>query len=368
LPAPPAHDAKAAVQPAFQAGLGLDWHYRLPFEPPFLVPDCRTRKRLVPADDDLRVIDHDGPEKERPQSQTIDQAQLDWMRDILLGAKATLPVAFIAPSTPYMLQKKLMDFMMKPEVAARAWAQGSDIASIGAALLSSTGLGIATNRLLTVFRRGKDLEHMMRERSWRDLWGLVDAMRRKGSAVKTLVLVSGDVHHSYCMTANLPGTGRPTPEALQITSSGLQTTIRGSGKTDLAEALSSRSFDVGRIRVMPGYLSKNDTGSPDLALFVNAVALVDVAIGPEVRVVVTHLAGQDRHVYRYTSGPGYTIGDSPGVPGRHGSGASAIDKASVKEIAGSVPPGQRAHPVQHAALARVAAPAPLALGRHRQGR
>ena len=92
--------------------------------------------------------------------------------------------------------------------------------------------------------------------------------------MKTLVLVSGDVHHSYCMTANLPGTGRPTPEVLQITSSGLQTTIRGSGKTDLAEALSSRSFDVGRIRVTPGYLSKNDTGSPDLALFVNSVALL----------------------------------------------------------------------------------------------
>jgi len=358
--APPAHDPKVTIQPAFQAGLGLDWHYRLPFDPPFLVPDCRTRKRLVPADDDLRVIDHDGPEKGRPQSQTIDQAQLDWMRDILLGAKTTLPVAFIAPSTPYLLQKKLMDFMLKPEIAARAWAQGSDIASIGAALLGSTGLGIATNRLLTVFRRGKDLEHMMRERSWRDLWGLVDAMRRRGSPVKTLVLVSGDVHHSYCMTANLPGTGRPTPEVLQITSSGLQTTIRGSGKTDLAEALSSRSFDVGRIRVTPGYLSKNDTGSPDLALFVNSVALVDVAIGPDVHVVVTHLAGQDRHVYRYTSGPGYMIGDSPGVPGRHGSGSSGIDKASVKEIAGPVHPGPRAHPAQHASLARAASPAPRA--------
>jgi len=125
-------------------------------------------------------------------------------------------------------------------------------------------------------------------------------------------------------------------------------------------ALSSRSFDVGRIRVTPGYLSKNDTGSPDLALFVNSVALVDVAIGPDVHVVVTHLAGQDRHVYRYTSGPGYMIGDSPGVPGRHGSGSSGIDKASVKEIAGPVHPGPRAHPAQHASLARAASPAPRA--------
>ena len=32
--------------------------------------------------------------------------------------------------------------------------------------------------LLRVFRRAKDLEHMIRDRSWRDLWDLVDAMRQ----------------------------------------------------------------------------------------------------------------------------------------------------------------------------------------------
>jgi hypothetical protein len=323
---PPAQDPKAV----YQTGLGLDWHYRLPFEPPFLVPDCRTRKRLVRADDDLRVIAHDGPIAERPQTQTIDDAQLAWMRGILLDARTTGPVAFIAPSTPLMLQKKLMDFMLKPEVAARAWAQGSDVASITAALLSSTRLGTATNRLLTVFRRGKDLEHMMRERSWRDLWGLVDAMRKAASPIKTLVLVSGDVHHSYCMTATLPGPGRPRPELLQITSSGLQTTIRGSTKTDLAEALSSRTFDVGKIRLAPGYMAKNGTGSPDAALFANSVALVDVAIGPEVHVVVTHLSGKDRHVYRYTSGPGYTARGAPGVPGVRAPDVRDLDRSSVK--------------------------------------
>ena len=53
----------------------------------------------------------------------------------------------------------------------------------------------------------------------------------------------------------------------------------------------------------------------------------------EVHVVVTHLSGKDRHVYRYTSGPGYTAGDAPGVPGSRGSNAGGIERSSVKELA-----------------------------------
>jgi len=154
---------------------------------------------------------------------------------------------------------------------------------------------------------------MIRDRSWRDLWGLVEGMRAKGSPVKTLVFVSGDVHHNYCMTANLPGSGRPKPEMLQITCSGLQTTIRSSREKWLAEKLGDLSFDVGKYRLVPGFMSKNGTGSPDLALFENAVALVDVSMGPEVGVVVTYLAGKDKHVYRYTSGAAYMKGSEPAI-------------------------------------------------------
>ena len=121
----------------------------------------------------------------------------------------------------------------------------------------------------------------------------------------------------------------------QITSSGLQTTIRGSNKTGLAEALSSRAFEVGAIRLVPGYMARDGTGSPDLALFVNSVALVDVAIGPEVHVVATHLSGKHRHVYRYTSGPGYTAGDAPGVPDARRPDVHAVDRSSVREMAGA---------------------------------
>ena len=293
---------------AFQTGLALDWHYQLPFEPPFLVPDCRTRKRLVPGDDAMRVIDH---ERTPPQSETIDQKQIDWMRAAL--DRCRHPVAFVAPSTPLLLQKKLMEFMTKPEVAARAWAGEVDVASGLAVFLGSTKLGIASAALLRLFRREKDLEHMVRDRSWRDLWGLVDRLRRNRSPLKTLVLVSGDVHHSYCMTGNLSGQGRSFPEILQITSSGLQTTIRGGGKEAVAGWQSSFSSDFGGRHIVPGYLSRSNSRQKEVALYENAFAMVDVRLGAEVEVRVLHQAGRDEYLYRYTSGPNYLKAGEPQI-------------------------------------------------------
>jgi hypothetical protein len=302
---PPRKDARN-----YQAGMTLDWHYRLPFDPPFLVPDCRTRRLMFAADDRIRQIDHDS-QSAAPQSQTIDDAQLVWMRSILIDQWRGGRAAFIAPSTPLLMKKKFMTFMQQPEVAAGAWARGSDVAGIVAAVFSSTIAAVATDAMLHVFRRGRDLEHMIRDRSWRSFWALVDDMRKKGSPVKTLVLVSGDVHHSYCMTANASSQGRPTPELLQITCSGFQTTIRGSVKSWLAEQLSSLPFTVGKRHLVPGFVQKNGTGSPDLVLFENAAAIVDVAIGNEVDVHVTYLTAskdvrkQVRHIYKYTSDPKY---------------------------------------------------------------
>jgi hypothetical protein len=303
---------------SFQSGTSLDWHYRLPFDPPFLVPDCRTRKLLVPADDKLRIIDHDVASK-TPRSQTIDDRQLAWLRRVLVDDWRGGPVAFIAPSTPLLLQKKLMTFMTKPETAAGAWARGSDLAGLTSAVIDSTAAGVASDAVLRVFRSRKDLEHMVRDKSWRDLWTLVDDMQQKGSPVKTLVLVSGDVHHSYSMTANRAHAGRPRPEVVQVTCSGLQTTIRKSFKTSLAEELSSVTFDVGARRLVPGFVVKAGGTTPDLVLYENAVAVVDVATQPEVNVVVTYLAGQeamksqDRHVFRYTSGASYMKNGEPAV-------------------------------------------------------
>jgi subtilisin family serine protease len=309
-------EPSSALNATFQTGLGLDWHYKLPFDPPFLVPDCRTRKFLVETDEDLRIIDHDDPTR-RPLSQTIDAAQLDWMRRILVR-RGGPSVAFIALSTPFLMQKKVMEIMTKPETTAETWDTARraalglpELPSLVSATTGSTLLTATSNALLRIFRRAQDLEHMIRDKSWRDLWDLVDSMRQGGSGVKTLIMVSGDVHHSYCMTANLSDDGRSRPELLQITCSGFQTEIRSSFEKWLAKQLGDRSFKVGKRRLVPGFMFKNRTGDPDLALFQNAVAFVEVSTGAEVNVRVRYLSGADEHVFLYTSGAAYMRNDEP---------------------------------------------------------
>jgi hypothetical protein len=318
------HDACFVLKPkaeGTQTGCSLDWHYKLPFEPPFLVPDCRTRRLMVPSDEALRDIDHDVPAK-APKSMTIDRLQLDWLRKELLTSRSQ--VAFVATSTPLLLQKKVTSFMASPRLAAGAWARGVDVVSGLGLMFESKKLLVASSTMLDrLFRFARDLEHMIRDKTWSDLWGLADAMRKARSPVKTLVFVSGDVHHSYSMTANLPGGPREKPELLQITCSGFQTTIRKDFQTRLAERISTKPFNVGRYRHVPGFVSKGGTGAPDLILYENSWALVDVNVAAEVAVTVTYFAAEKpehqtaQHIFQYTSGPAYMLNGVPAVLERH---------------------------------------------------
>ena len=195
-----------------------------------------------------------------------------------------------------------------------------ELPALISAAASTTLLTSASNALLRIFRRAKDLEHAIRDRSWRDLWDLVASMQKAGSRTKTLVLVSGDVHHNYCMTGNLAERGRPQPELLQVTCSGFQTTIRSSFEKWLAQQLGNQSFNIGKRRLVPGFMFKRGTNTPALALFQNAAALVEVSMAPEVNVQVTYLSGADEYVYLYTSGAAYLRDgepiDSPWQKGR----------------------------------------------------
>lgn len=313
----------------FQTGTSLKWHYQLPFQPPFLVPDCRTRRCLVPGDEKMKQIDH---ERKPPQSETIDAEQIKWLREALNGCET--PVAFIAPSTPLLMQKAVMKIMSQPESYAKAWAresEGETKIGLAHALLA----GSASLELIRTFRRVKDLEHMIRDKSWRDLWALVETMHRKPSPLKTLVLVSGDVHHSYCMTGNLSSHGRPFPELLQITSSGLHTTIRRHTTEAIGEALSDLSFNFAQRHLVPGFMSKAGSRRRELALYQNAVAIVDVSLGADVEVRVIHLAGDDetrgvdKYVYQYTSGPSYIkMGEPANTPYRLGAPAETAEGLS----------------------------------------
>jgi hypothetical protein len=241
---------------------------------------------------------------------------------------------------------KLMDIMTKPETAARAWAGEIDVASGLAAFLGSTALGMASGDLIRLFRREKDLEHMVRDKSWRDFWSIVERLRANRSPVKTLALISGDVHHSYCMTANLSGHGRPFPEMLQITSSGLRTTIRGGGKEGVAAWQSSFSFDMADHHMVPGFMSKPGSRQREVALYKNAIALVEVNLGKDVDVRVLFLAGDEKtndieqYVYQYTSAPSYLKMGEPGnTPYRMGE-TLEVDQADLIEGPSSLEPGQ----------------------------
>jgi hypothetical protein len=191
--------------------------------------------------------------------------------------------------------------MQRPETVAALWA--GDWTQFPAGRLDSTKLGMADDALLRVFRRSKDLEHIIRDRTWRDLWQYVESLAKKKSGLKTLVLISGDVHHSYCMSAAVRGDPQPGPELLQITCSGLQSTIREDFGTKQGEKLGRDAFDIGNVRLKPGFLSKNGQGSPDLALFVNSIATVHASWDQQVRVRVEFFAGADRHIFQYASQP-----------------------------------------------------------------
>jgi hypothetical protein len=93
--------------------------------------------------------------------------------------------------------------------------------------------------------------------------------------------------------------------------SGLQTEIRSSAEKWLAEELGNSSFKVGKRRLVPGFMFKNNTNEPDLALFQNAAAFVEVSMGAEVNVRVCYLSGTDQHVYLYTSGASYIRDGEP---------------------------------------------------------
>ena len=162
-------------------------------------------------------------------------------------------MAFLGLSTPFLMQHKVMEIMTRPETAAQAWDQARradlglpELPALIAAATGATFLTSASNALLRIFRRAMDIEHMIRDKSWRDLWDLVASMQQAGSRTKTLVLVSGDVHHNYCMTANLAERGRPQPELLQVTCSGFQTPVRPSLEKRLGKALSNQSFNIGK--------------------------------------------------------------------------------------------------------------------------
>ena len=178
LTPPPAEEPERRPLPA---GLGLDWHYRLPFDPPFLVPDCRTRRLMVAADDDAA---RDRPRRREEGAAVADhrRAQLDVDARHPRRSMARRPGRVHRPVDAAADAREVHDLHARTGGRGRRLGRGADIAGIVSVLLDSTSSRRSPpNALLRVFRRGKDLEHMIRDRSWRDMWAIVEDMRKKGA-------------------------------------------------------------------------------------------------------------------------------------------------------------------------------------------
>ena len=133
----------------------------------------------------LRVIDHDDASK-APQSQTIDDAAARVDAQHPRRSVARRPGRVHRPVDAAAAAEEVHDLHARAggrrrNVVPRRPTSPASSRSCSIRKFS----GVATNAMLRVFRRAKDLEHMIRDRSWRDLWSLVEDMRKKGSAVQT---------------------------------------------------------------------------------------------------------------------------------------------------------------------------------------
>jgi hypothetical protein len=106
-----------------------------------------------------------------------------------------------------------------------------------------------------------------------------------------------------------------------VTCSGLQTTIRNDFQKDLAGWKSSIAADLGGQRLVPGYVMHSGSQKRIVAIYENAVALVDMNIGADVKVDVWYFTGykkdgsyhHDKYVFRYTSGAEYLKNGEPAI-------------------------------------------------------
>lgn len=232
-----------AVPPAEPDPNGLVWHFKLPLEPTFLVTDCRTRRRLPekPPDYDRDVAAY-------RYNQALDGLQLNWLSYQLMKNKHA--AAFVVFQTPMILPH------------AAQWAMSTRIK------------WVEDNKDL---RRKRDFEHMAAEKSWDDVMYVL--RNQKFPGLKSLVILSGDVHHSYNAVGRFSD-GRRYPEVVQLVSSGCRQALTSKSRAYLlaghevfSPTTSFRGLDI----KLTG-LSHADETKQNAMLLDNNVAIVEVVL------------------------------------------------------------------------------------------
>jgi hypothetical protein len=241
------------------------FNYQLPMsEPTFLVPDLRTRRLLEP--------NHD-------KSQTLDDTQMGWLKKQLKAAEGH--AAFVVFSTPYFLPRAV-SFAMRHPLFSDA------LAHLGPEHIFWDLM--QDDRFEEAMRRDSDMEHMVVDKTWDDFRKLVDDLQNSVTHLKTIVMLSGDVHFSYGMLGRAPADerlrdGMPDwhayPEMLQLVSSAFRNKPSDKKRGQLvwfSENVFAKIHEVRGLRLHPIAFARGAPHDDERPMFLteNSTAIVDV--------------------------------------------------------------------------------------------
>jgi hypothetical protein len=223
----------------------LDWNFALPTgELPFLAVDLRT---------DRDVNGNGG----------LSTNRITWLEKALTSTSS--PVAILVLPVPFLMPDPLMFVFRHLDLTAT----------------------IAGSRSSLALQRGSDIEHPAGNQVWEDIRGLIARVQASATHLKTIVLISGDIHFSCNFDGQLKGS-RKAPRLLQLISSGLQQVVSDKKQQQLFSAykggLHLLSQSTGRdehrrIRITVGGMKRAGAKSINF-LFDTSVALVDVQALP----------------------------------------------------------------------------------------
>jgi hypothetical protein len=193
-------DAVEKTAPHARPAGKLDWNFALPTPGlPFLAIDLRT---------DRDVNGGGGMSGEK----------LRWIEDAL--TRTTSPVAFLVLPVPYLMPDPMLFAFRHPGFVSR----------------------LAGARSERAFKLDADIEHPAGNPVWNQIKGLLGRLQRSGK-LKTVVILSGDIHFSCNLDGQLPGSGRP-PRLLQLVSSGLRQSITAKKQGQLVDAYKGWLFNL----------------------------------------------------------------------------------------------------------------------------
>ena len=258
---------------ALRRGDKLDWHYSLPTPGlPFHVIDLRTDRDVNGAGG-------------------MSSARLAWIEQSLAATRS--PVAVLVLPVPFLMPDPMLFAFRNPSFTAM----------------------LAGARSTTAFKRGSDLEHPAWNRVWDDIKGLLKRLQALRTPLKSVVLLSGDIHFSCNFDGQVADSNR-APRLVQLISSGLRQVVSESKqhKLDIAyrgwlNAISrAQGVDEHRgIRITLGGLH-GPGGRLSNFLFKPSSAIIDITFhtsGPQrvpvPLVVQTHVASAgDRGLESYS--------------------------------------------------------------------